>query len=162
MKHVHIFDHEEYHKTLKGQVGHGLPVFVGYRQKGAGLGNILGFIRRYAIPLISKYVLPHAESSLRGVANDIVSGKPISDALKTNALTMVKNVGKSVLKNQSGGRLRPSKGKTPKSTALILSKPLREKVISRKKKSESKKVKTKSKKKPSKKSSHLTKCDIFG
>jgi len=56
MKRIHIFDHDAYHHTINHQVGNGLPVFAGYRHHGAGLGNILGLIGRYVLPLITQHV----------------------------------------------------------------------------------------------------------
>lgn len=105
MKSIHIFDHHHYHHTLQDQIGHGIPVYTGYRQRGGGLGSIFGFIKKYAIPVISKYILPHAKSALINTVSDVSQGQSIKSALKNNAMSMVKNVSKGIVQPQSGAGL---------------------------------------------------------
>jgi hypothetical protein len=110
MKHIHVFDHSEYHRALEHQIGSGIPVFNGYRQKGGGLGAILGMIGKYAIPLFKKYVLPHAADALR-------------------------NTGKEVIKRQSGGGMGCTKRIRTTTVSSLLKKPATKKkrrVIKRK------------------------------
>jgi len=123
MKHIHVFDHSEYHRALEHQIGSGIPVFNGYRQKGGGLGAILGMIGKYAIPLFKKYVLPHAADALRNTASDISSGASVKDAFKNNALSLAKNVGKEVIKRQSGGGMGCTKRIKTATVSALLKKP---------------------------------------
>jgi len=102
MKRIHIFDHEAYHKTLKHQIGSGLPVFAGYRQQGGGLGSIVGLIGRYVLPLFAKHVIPHAKSAVFNTLSDVAKGKTIGDALHANSTSLLKNVGDSLLDRQTG------------------------------------------------------------
>lgn len=106
MKSIHIFNHHHYHHTLHEQIGHGIPVYTGYRQRGGGLGSIFGFIKKYAIPVISKYILPHAKSALINTVSDVSQGQSIKSALKNNAMSLVKNVSKGIVQPQSGAGLR--------------------------------------------------------
>jgi hypothetical protein len=99
------------------------------------LGAILGMIGKYAIPLFKKYVLPHAADALRNTASDISSGATIKDAFKNNALSLAKNVGKEVIKRQSGGGMGCTKRIRTTTVSSLLKKPATKKkrrVIKRK------------------------------
>jgi hypothetical protein len=111
MKHVHVFHHDFYHHTLEHQIGGGLPVFTGYRQRGGGLGSILGYIGKYAFPLLKKYVLPHVGSAVIDTISDLKHGHPMKEAIGKNAIKMGKNVAKSVLTQQTGRGLGAKKRK---------------------------------------------------
>jgi len=102
MKRIHIFDHNAYHSVLHHQIGNGIPVFAGYRQQGAGLGNILGLIGRYVLPLFAKHVLPHAKTAVLNTISDITKGKSLGDAMHANTSSLLQNVGSSLLNRQSG------------------------------------------------------------
>lgn len=87
MKVVHVFNIEEYQKALSpGQRGV-------YMQRGGGLGGAFGTIRRYSIPIIKEYVLPKLKSTAVNVAKEIFSGSNVKNAIKNNAVSLVKNVG---------------------------------------------------------------------
>jgi hypothetical protein len=103
MKKIHIFDHDAYHQVLHHQIGNGIPVFAGYRQQGAGLGNIFGLIGRYILPLFAKHVLPHAKSAVLNTISDITKGKSLGDAMQTNSTSLLKNVGSSILRQTGQG-----------------------------------------------------------
>jgi len=110
MKSKYIFHHDNYYHTLKSQVGNGIPVFHGVRQRGGGIGSVLGGIAKYALPLIAKYVLPHAKSAVADTFSDLTkNGLSVKQALKSNGLQFLKNVGSgvvsSVLSKQSGNGL---------------------------------------------------------
>ena len=106
-KSKYIFHHDHYYHTLKSQIGNGIPVFHGVRQRGGGIGSVLGGIAKYALPLIAKYILPHAKSAVASTVSDIAqNGLTVKQALKSNGLKFLKKVGSgvvnSVLNNQSG------------------------------------------------------------
>jgi hypothetical protein len=164
MKTIHIFDHSHYHDALLHQVGHGIPVFNRYRQKGGGLGSILGYIGRYAIPLFNKYIMPHAKTAITNTVNDVVSGKSVAESLKSNSAAMAKNVGRAIINRQTGSGLGPTKRvKSVDLDSIMQSKPTRK--VRRKSAGKVKKSKSK-KQSPSKKKSirrkHISKRDIFG
>jgi hypothetical protein len=106
MKQVYIFHHDHYYHTLKNQIGHGIPVFHGSRQRGAGIGSIFGGIAKYALPLLMKYIVPHAKTAATSVISDLVNKRaPLKESLRTSGTTFLKNVGKSVLDTQEGGQI---------------------------------------------------------
>jgi hypothetical protein len=149
MKVIHVFNHEDYHRAIHGQLGHGMPVFSGSRQKGAGLGAILGYIGRYALPIFSKYIAPHAKAALMNTLSDVVEGRPVLPSIRANSLSMVKNVGKNVLNSQSGGGL-PFKARARPVSIQKLDQPHR---VTKHKSSN---------KKAPKKGHKISKIDIFG
>jgi hypothetical protein len=105
MKQRYIFHHDHYYHTLKRQIGEGVPVFHGVRQRGGGLGSVLGSIAKYAIPLIQRYIIPHAKTAAFSTFTDLASGShSIKQALKKNSLGFLKNVGQDIAKtaNSSG------------------------------------------------------------
>lgn len=160
MKHLHVFNHEHYHHALEHQIGNGIPVFSGTRQKGGGLGSIIGFLGRYALPLLKKFVFPHAKAAALSTLSDISSGKSIKEAVSGNAATMVKNVGHSIIKGeQTGSGLRTVKRKsniTLDSCHLLKRKGSTTKPKPKKKKKEKPKIVNKNRKKVK------SKRDIFG
>lgn len=98
MKHVHIFNHDDYHTTLKHQIGNGIPVFSGVRQQGGGLGGVLGFLSRYAVPLIKRYIFPHAKKAVLNTAVDLMQGgSPLKSTLKRNVKSFANDVTSDVL-----------------------------------------------------------------
>ena len=157
MKKVHIFNHDMYHHTLKHQIGSGIPVFSGIRQRGGGLGGVLGFVGRYAIPLLSKYVIPHVRKALIGTAVDLITNNPIKKTVKQNIRSLAKNVGSDIVQNigvQKGkGITRKNKNQlsTTISTKQVPSK--KPKTVSKSKKKNVQKKKSK----PSKKTKNVGK-----
>jgi hypothetical protein len=113
MKHVHQFDHRLYHKALEGQIGRGLPVFTGYRQRGAGLGSIIGLIGRYVLPIIQEHVLPHAKTALVNTVKDIIKGAPVKEALLRQGGDMLQKVATGLEKRQTGSGLKIKKRPAP-------------------------------------------------
>ena len=114
MKQRYIFHHDHYYHTLKGQIGEGVPVFHGVRQRGGGLGSVLGGIAKYAIPLIQRYIMPHAKSATLSTFADIASGGEIKQALKRNGLKFLNDVGNKFIERGQIGkgnyrRVKPSK-----------------------------------------------------
>lgn len=164
MKTVHVFDHHAYHSAISDQMGRGMPVFSGIRQKGGGLGAVMGFLGRYAIPILSKYVLPHAKEAILNTFSDI-SHNPsdVKDTIKANGKRFLTNVGKELSNNilqkgkgikrkQSQSKILLSNFKCDEPTA----KQARKSILKPK---SSKPLKSQSKQKPKKPA--LTKLDIF-
>jgi len=110
MKHVHQFDHRLYHKALERQIGGSLPVFTGYRQRGAGLGSIFGLIGRYILPIIQEHVFPHAKSALVNTVKDVIKGTPLKQAVLRQGGDMLQKIATSVdSKRQTGSGLTVKK-----------------------------------------------------
>ena len=129
MRQKYIFHHDHYYHTLKGQIGAGIPVFHGVRQRGGGIGSILGGIAKYALPLLMKYVFPHAkEAALRTLSDVAVGGQSVKGALKKNSVGFLKNVGGDVLSSATA-KLQTGKGirKVTKSTTSCKPKTVKKK-----------------------------------
>lgn len=102
MKEKYIFKDDFYYNTLKQQLGAGvsIPVFHGVSQRGRGLGAVFGTIAKYAIPIISRYILPHAKSAAINTISDVVSNrKSLKNSLKSNSIGFLKNVESDILSN---------------------------------------------------------------
>ena len=160
MKHVHIFDHQAYHDALNQQIGGGIPVFHGIKQRGDGLGAILGFLGKYAIPIFRNHILPHATTAITNVANDVMNGVPIKTSLKQNAAYVIKNAARSVIDNQSGKGL--GNGKLVETVSMVCG-------VNKKRRPPVEQRKQRRKRKPSKpkgvrsaNARRLSKRDIFG
>lgn len=155
MKTVHIFDIDQYHQALQPK-----ERFVSrqYNQRGAGLRTILGNFKRYSIPVLNRYVVPHAKEAVYKTYQDILDGSGIRSSIQRNTLGLLQDVGNDVINNlkQKGKGIRlarishkkPMKGKPSKKKTL------------RKKVKQSKAKKNKAKKK-SKKSKPISRRDIF-
>lgn len=95
MRNMYVFEHEHYHNALKSQLhSHVLPRF--HRQRGGGIGGVIGSISHYAIPVARKYVLPEVKTAALRTIADVVGGTPVSTALVSNAKTLVTNVGRRI------------------------------------------------------------------
>jgi hypothetical protein len=131
MKKPFIFNHSHFYHTLKKQTGGGIHVYSGVKQRGGGLGDILGFISRYAIPLANRYIVPHAKQFIARTATDLIDNRSnLKPILKENSKTLAKNIGKSIfdkLTQEGSGKRKkqsnsgqspkkPSKGKRKKTT----------------------------------------------
>jgi len=99
------------------QIGGGLAYYrpSTLRQRGSGLGGVFGsvlrslipFARNYILPAAKKFVLPHAEEAIGRIAGDIINGRSdIRDSIKSNGMTALKKIGKSVLDQSGSGRSR--------------------------------------------------------
>jgi len=96
----YIFHHDHYYHTLKDQIGHGIPVFHGVKQRGSGLGSVLGSIAKYAIPLILRYVVPHAKTAAIRTLSDVATNRrTLKDSLKTSGIGFLHDVGTDLLNN---------------------------------------------------------------
>lgn len=119
MKHVHQFDHQLYHKALERQIGGSLPVFTGYRQRGAGLGSIFGLIGRYILPIIQEHVFPHAKTALMNTVKDVVQGVPVKQAILKQGGDMIQKVATSLNKRQAGSGLAVRKRPVPNKNTSV-------------------------------------------
>lgn len=102
------------------QVGRGLDDGLVYykssykRQRGAGLGSILGSIARRLIPIAKnilwpaakKYVLPHAAKAAKQVAGDIISGRNVKESIKDHGKEALKGIGEQIINQSGSGRKR--------------------------------------------------------
>jgi len=64
MKPNYVFNHHDYYHTLQKQIGGNIHIYAGTKQRGEGLGNVLSFIQKHAIPLVKRYILPHAKRAV--------------------------------------------------------------------------------------------------
>jgi hypothetical protein len=116
MRQNYIFHTEDYYNTLKNQIGSGIPVFHGVRQRGGGIGSILGSIGKYALPLVLKYIYPSARKAATSLVSDIVQKRSnFKDSLKASGKELLQGIGSSILKEQSGEGIiiRGTKRKLP-------------------------------------------------
>lgn len=102
------------------QVGRGLDDGLVYykssykRQRGAGLGSILGSIARRLIPIArnilwpaaKKYVLPHATAAAKQVAGDVLSGRNVKESIKDHGKQALKGIGEQIISQSGSGRHR--------------------------------------------------------
>jgi len=167
MKHRYIFNHDHYYHTLKGQIGEGVPVFHGVKQRGGGLGSVLGSIAKYAFPLIQRYILPHAKSAALSTLADIsTGGHTVKQALRKNGVGFLKNVGGQLLNstdNQTGHGLTRQTNKRKSKSYSVKKRIVKKKSKqTRKGKKRQKKSKTSFTRKPLKKNkSPRSRLDVF-
>ena len=125
-------DVTDFIRLYNPQVGRGLDDGLSFykssyrRQRGAGLGGILGTIARRLIPIAKnilwpaakKYVLPHATEAAKNLATDVLSGRNVKESIKERASTALKKVGDQIINQSGSGRRRRSvKAKKRKSVA---------------------------------------------
>ncbi len=157
MKTVHVFDIADYHHALGPTNMHD---GIYYRQKGGGVGGVFGAMKRYSIPIVQKYLVPHFREAVVNTVKDVaLHGSTVGGALKNNTKKFFGGIGEDIYKNivQKGRGI--SRKRVSKS----------HKCISPKKKSRAVKAKPKkgNKKKPvkrkpaKKKSQQKSKLDIF-
>lgn len=110
------------------QIGRGLDDGLVYykssyrRQRGAGLGGILGTIARKLIPIAKnilwpaakKYVLPHATQAAKHMAGDVLSGRNIKESVKERGINALKGIGEGIFTQSGSGRKRRIKSKKRK------------------------------------------------
>lgn len=84
------------------QAGSGLPVYFGRRnQSGRGIGNILGKLARFAMPLLkagTKYLGKKVLEAGTDVMGDVVKGVPVKQALKRQAVSTGINIKNDLIK----------------------------------------------------------------
>jgi len=87
------------------QVGRGMPVYSGaLRQKGHGLGNVIGGLFRHILPFLGRA----AVSTGSNIVGDLISGKRMRETMKTRIPEGIKSLASSVV-NQSGSGYRKRK-----------------------------------------------------
>ncbi len=95
---------------MKNQIGQGIPVFHGVKQRGNGLGSVLGGLARYAIPQIMRYIVSHAKQAKYNTVSDIaLRGQGFKQALKSNGIGFLKNGGDDLI-NSSNSQPQSGKG----------------------------------------------------
>lgn len=102
MKTVHVFDINDYHHALSPSYMHD-GIF--YRQKGGGVGGVLGTMKRYSIPIIKKYVIPHFREAVFNTVKDVaLHGSSVKGAVKNNTKKFFGGIGNDIYSNivQSG------------------------------------------------------------
>jgi hypothetical protein len=98
------------------QSGHGIPGFEGVAfQRGGGLGNILGRLFRFVLPVAkkaAKAVGKQALTSGADILSDVVKGRNLKESAEEHGRAALENLaGKAVTKMRGGGNV----GKRPKS-----------------------------------------------
>jgi|GEM_PF-5556485 len=156
MKHKYVFNHDHYYHTLKQQIGSGIPVFHGVRQRGGGLGSVLGSIAKYAIPLVKQYIIPHAKNAILSTVADVTLGRhSLKESLKNNSVGFLKNVGNGVVNKLNSEQSGRGLIRKRKQSSTILSN------LKKKVKNNIKKRVSKSKVTSTKRKKNRTKQDIF-
>lgn len=106
MRSKYIFHNDNYYHTLRNQIGQGMPVFHGSRQRGGGLGSVFGVLAKYALPIL-KYIAPFASRAGASVLEDVaLKRSSIKDSLKTHGKSFLKSIGSSLIKKQFGGGIK--------------------------------------------------------
>lgn len=115
MKVVHVFNHDDYHRTLNPNEQKRI-----HYQRGGGLGGAFGTIKRYSIPVIRQYVIPSARAAAINTARDIFAGQNVRSAIKSNAVSLVKNVGKDMYNSLvQKGKGIAKRGRPAKTTVVV-------------------------------------------
>lgn len=106
MKSSYIFNHEHYHSALKSQL-HSRVISQYSRQRGGGIGGIIGTMSQYVIPVAKNYVLPEVKNAAIRTVGDVIQGTPIPAALITNTKNLIQNVARNIAqsKSQQGGSI---------------------------------------------------------
>jgi hypothetical protein len=87
------------------QSGRGMPVYSGVlRQKGHGIGNVIGSLFRGIVPFLGRAALTTGAN----VAGDLISGRKFTETMKHRLPEGIKGLASSVI-NQSGSGLRKRK-----------------------------------------------------
>lgn len=102
---LHIFDHRDYYNTLSGHITHGVPVYHAYKQRGGGaFSSIIRMVSKYAIPLLKRYILPHARNSLISTVQDLSTGtSTVKSSLKKNSKNLLNNVAGDIINSAQTG-----------------------------------------------------------
>jgi hypothetical protein len=110
-------------KSLKIQHGSGVIIFKGVRrQRGGGFGSVLLSIARYAIPVIKKYLLPHAKQAVSNIISDVQKGESIKSAVKRNTKQAIKSAGMNIVKSsvlQTGDGLTSRKTSRKRKSEIV-------------------------------------------
>ena len=82
------------------QVGNGIPVFIGGRLRGSGIGNVLGGLARMFLPVLKRTGKSVLKQGLRtgvDILGDVVSGENI----KSSASRRIRQSGSTLLNKAS-------------------------------------------------------------
>ena len=101
---------DQFYAVQAKQSGHGIPGFQGIAyQRGAGLGNVLGRLFRFILPVAKKAAKAVGKQALigaAGAAGDVLGGKNAKTSIKGRAKVAGAN-----LANQLGKHLQKGKGR---------------------------------------------------
>ena len=87
------------------QDGRGMPIYSGaLRQKGHGLGNVIGGLFRHILPFLGRA----AVSTGSNIVGDLISGRKLKETMNARIPEGIKGLASSVV-NQSGSGLRKRK-----------------------------------------------------
>src|SRR5688572_16811495 len=78
------------------------------RQRGNGIGGIFGTIGRFLLPLVKKYILPTAASTARNIAQDVLAGRNVGQAIKAHGWDGLKTAGNEFISDVAQGNLPQS------------------------------------------------------
>lgn len=159
MKTVHVFDIADYHHALTPSYMHdGLY----YRQRGGGVGGAFGVMKRYSIPIVRKYVIPHFKEAVVNTVKDVaLHGSSVGGALKNNTRKFFGGIGNDIYSNivqKGSGIARKRNSKIRKQNPKKILKSVPTKKAKPKKSSKKSKTNKTVKRKPPKQKSKL---DIF-
>jgi len=153
MKTVHVFNVDAYHQALNPIGQHRFSHY----QRGAGVGGAFSLVKRYTIPVVKRFILPHVKNAAISTAVDVVRGTPVRSALKSNTANLIREIKADVIHSLT----QQGKGITPrKQTIRKVLKPVT-KLPPAKKKSSQSTPKTKTKKKSVIRKKVKSKLDIF-
>lgn len=84
------------------------------RQHGHGLGSFFARMFRQLLPFAKQVLFPRAVDAVENVAKDFIDGKNFKQSLKSNAMGVLKGVGKDILNQKGMGARRRRKLKSSK------------------------------------------------
>lgn len=103
MQELHTFDNQQYYHALNNQAVGNIQIYRVERQRGGSFSNVARLFSKYVIPLINRYIIPHARQSLVTTASDMLEGASLKSALKKNSKTLAQNILTGISNQQKGG-----------------------------------------------------------
>lgn len=118
-------------------------------------------MKRYSVPVIKRYIVPHAKKAAYNTYRDIMKGSDIRSTLQRNSLGLVQDIGNDVIENlkQKGRGIRRKRISVKSSPVKKSRTKLSSRTKRKPKKPQSKPRQLKKKRKS--KSSPISKRDIF-
>ncbi|CAL8133786.1 unnamed protein product [Orchesella dallaii] len=152
MKTIHILNVDDYHQALNSIGQHRFQT----NQRGAGIGNAFSIVRKYTVPVVRRYILPHVKTAAINTALDLAGGTPIRTVLKKSTTNLIKDIKSDVINSLQQRGKGITRKKHPRQRVI---KPVKKRVrvtIGKKKRKPKARPKKSLKKKRSK-----SKLDIF-
>ena len=138
VKSVYVFHHEHYHNALKSQL-HSKYIPHYNKQRGGGIGGVIGSVSHYVIPIFKSYVMPEVKNAAVKTLEDVLQGTSIPNALLANTKSLIENVVKNIIQpnaQQGGSISRKAKRTSYKpletTTKRKLKKPKKKKTVKKK------------------------------